>query len=462
MTPRQSDEILEQFNSADIQKAISFNNQYKVEKLEQALRIYADADSALKQAGMAVSEIFAELQKKVVAYSQETIARAEKIYAANRSRYNYAAVRDAISSQESIDVINYLIHVKGCVVKGGSRMAGSSVYRWYALSHALEKTPDRIDLLELFEALHSAGAELNDENEDNLWRGAIRKCDFRVLDWMTQFEGYDAEHMIKCTVEKARFDLMSPANRTNYFLQLFEHYMAEWLVAANLSQALAYGKKLYSEASADEVTSKYFSLLMSALKFSCLTPAYDQIFKHFLDLEPVAASREHIRLLIDKHLFENARVYCQSAIKDDLETADEARITLATLLLDNKIDLDEKNSPLDLYDNKQALQALYLLQGCREDVPDQLLERCHAKLSPEKTWMDEALQFYQAYIVYKNTPNNALSRELIKRISGEQKTDQMKGSKRTGLHTHGKFSSKHAKSSDASVNTEQTRKRNLS
>jgi hypothetical protein len=47
MKPRHSAKNRAPSNHADIQKAISFNNQYKVARLEQALGLYTEADERL-------------------------------------------------------------------------------------------------------------------------------------------------------------------------------------------------------------------------------------------------------------------------------------------------------------------------------------------------------------------------------------------------------------------------------
>jgi hypothetical protein len=274
---------------------------------------------------------------------------------------------------------------------------------------------------------------------------------------------------IKTVAEKDQLNYTYDNSRPNDFMRLFEHYMAEWLSAANLNQALAYGKQFYSTSSADAERKRYLSILTGALRLSLGTSAFDQISSHFYDLAPAAAVSEQIALLAERGRFNDVMAYCLSLLATNSVNADYARLTLAGLLLDNKIDLNEKESPLELYENKHALEALHLLQGCRENVPDELIERCHAQLSPAdtahptiKTWTDEALQLYQAYIMYKSAPNNLLSRELAHRISEQHKEDHMKGSKRTNLHLHGKFSSKHAKTSVTGADASHTRKSGLS
>lgn len=388
------------------------------------------------------------------ALTNPAIQQGNELYQA----YGNSAIKAAIESNYSLEVLKYLFEIKKCPLENidfiSSYETGYSYFGVETFDNEIDADTSWVAALLAAEYGRLDILKWLDEENYDLRQNYLLPDKTNLLEEAIEFKQYDIINWL-ITTSQAKYkwdDVIHFLDRNSYylgrasvFLDFSERYLTEFLRADNLAQHLSIGQSkavgfCFNDEKAEQETfkAKYITILRKALEMEFFERATNQYYVILNGLEKVdqnAAFESHSELLIRNANFQEVKNYCYANIEKRNANYELACIRLAELLLADHIELDEKGSPLELlpiHQNqlKRALQGFYLLQNCQSDFAKHLKRKLHDILSGVRmpfveqtsvqTWVREAMFYFPLYLAYKQNPADSNIHEIISRYKKEE------------------------------------------
>lgn len=366
-----------------------------------------------------------QLRKFLSMSSPDTIAAAQALIA--RCSGNYVAV--AIQEQQPLTVIRYLLQMEG--------LSSDVTKKQSHLAIAYETNPANVELMQM---LFDTGSM---DMERFCWEKVWQSQDFRMMDWL-RGNGVD---IFTPLLEYLQAYSSDAYNRKEYYrprlsllMDSLERYMKDMLAHPAFAYTLGNCNDGLYNVNDSVMDECFYRLLLKMQELPCQGDK-----KHYeatiARLHEILVSRDVYRFIrhqtgrmMQDQGIEATKMYCMNLLEVDpkasgvdRERRDKmiaaTRVVLAELLLTHNTTLIEDSMALRRLPALGVMQAYYLLVPSTLAKADPVKQACHAALSDpavtapsEATWREEAKRAYEAYVLSKERPQDAMVEAMIPKL----------------------------------------------